>query len=194
MMSIHRPYFFDSVRESLFSGSIDESQVAGLNVFLDWYDKEGRREMDDRAFAYVLATAYHETAATIEPIAEYGKGEGHEYGEPDPETGQTYYGRGYVQLTWRENYAAQDKKLDLMGLLVSYADAAMQPTIALQVIVYGMRDGDFTGAGLSEFFTDELTDFYNARTIVNGHDRADDIAGYAVKFLNAITHTRGKES
>ncbi|TOE35570.1 hypothetical protein CGJ43_25525, partial [Vibrio parahaemolyticus] len=54
--------------------------------------------------AYVLATTYHETGHTMKPIEEWGKGQGRPYGEPDPETGQTYYGRGYVQLTWLANY------------------------------------------------------------------------------------------
>ena len=139
--------------------------------------------------AYVLATAYHETAMTLQPIAEWGKGEGYDYGEVDPETGQAYYGRGYVQLTWRDNYSKQDEKLDLDGQLVAQADLAMHPEVAMQVICLGMRDGDFTGKQLSDFFTADLTDFYEARTIVNGHDRASDIAEYATKFANAITHT-----
>jgi hypothetical protein len=190
---IHRPYFFDSVRESLFGGSLADDQVQGLTVFLDWYDKEGMTEgVDDRKLAYMLATAYHETAQTMQPIAEYGKGEGYDYGEPDPETGQTYYGRGYVQLTWKDNYQKQDDKLELHGLLVSKADMAMHSEIAQQVICYGMLDGDFTGKKLSQFLTEAETNFYDARTIVNGHDRADDIAGYATKFANAITHTRTK--
>lgn len=54
--------------------------------------------------SYVLATVRHETAGTYLPIAEYGKGEGKPYGNPDPLTGKIYYGRGYVQLTWKENY------------------------------------------------------------------------------------------
>jgi len=35
----------------------------------------------------------------MQPIEEYGKGKGMKYGSPDPETGQTYYGRGFVQTT-----------------------------------------------------------------------------------------------
>ncbi|MBE3951934.1 hypothetical protein HJ144_09510 [Vibrio parahaemolyticus] len=40
----------------------------------------------------------------MQPVEEYGKGVGHEYGIPDPITGQTYYGRGDVQVTWKYNY------------------------------------------------------------------------------------------
>jgi hypothetical protein len=125
----------------------------------------------------------------MQPIAEYGLGKGKEYGKPDPTTGQVYYGRGYVQLTWKENYQKQDEKLGLGGKLVKDADLALDPVLARQIIIFGMADGDFTGKRLGQFFTDTLTDWYNARTIVNAHDRASDIAGYAEKFHNAIGQT-----
>jgi putative chitinase len=183
---IHRKYFFDSVRGALFGGALTQQQVDGLNVFLAYADEEG---LDDRCLAYILATTFHETDATMQPIAEYGKGAGKPYGTPDPETGETYYGRGYVQLTWRENYQKQDDKLGLAGTLVSDADRALEADLAVLIICEGMRDGDFTGKKLADWIDAEQTDFHNARTIVNGLDRASDIAGYAAEFAAAITHT-----
>jgi putative chitinase len=187
---IQRKYFFDSIRESLFTDGLTQDQVDGFNVILDYAESEG---CDDRHLAYVLATTYHETAQTMQPITEYGKGAGKTYGEPDPETGQTYYGRGYVQLTWRENYQKQDDKLGLHGALVQDADLALEPGIALKVLFGGMYDGDFTGVGLPKFITcedpdNDTTDFLNARKIVNGLDCAEQIQGYAQSFANAITH------
>jgi hypothetical protein len=191
-MAVHRAYFFDSIKYYLFK-SFSQDQIDGLNVFLDWYDDKNpplpeKYHIDDRCLAYILATTYHETAATMQPIAEYGKGKGMKYGTPDPQTGQTYYGRGYVQLTWKENYQRQDDKLGLRGQLVTDADLALDPRYAKEIIIKGMYDGDFTGVGLGKFFTSDVTDWYEARTIVNGHDRATDIADYAEKFCNAITH------
>jgi hypothetical protein len=190
-MTIQRKYFFDSVRSSLFSGSMNQSQVDGLNAILDYAEDQG---CDDRHLAYILATTFHETAQTMQPIAEYGKGKGKPYGVPDPTTGQTYYGRGYVQLTWKDNYKKQDDKLGLNGRLVKEADLAMDPDVALQVLFGGMFDGDFTGVGLPKYITckdpsSDTTDFYNARKIVNGLDCATQIQGYAQLFANAITHT-----
>ena len=187
---IVRKYFFDSVRGSLFSGSMTQAQVDGMNAMLDFAESVG---CDDRHLAYILATTFHETAQTMQPIAEYGKGKGKPYGVPDPQTGQTYYGRGYVQLTWRDNYATQDKKLGLGGRLVANADLALDMDIALQVIFGGMYAGDFTGVGLPKYITckdpgSDTTDYYNARKIVNGLDCASQIQGYAQKFTNAITH------
>jgi|SRR5262245_37314323 len=191
-MTIHRDYFFDNIRYYLFK-SFTQSQVDGLNVFLDWYDNKNppipeKYHIDDRCLAYILATTYHETAATFQPIAEYGKGSGKPYGQPAGPYGQKYYGRGYVQLTWYDNYKAQDAKLKLNQALVKNADLALDPDIALQVILGGMYDGDFTGKKLGQFFTQDDTNWYDARTIVNGHDQASLIAGYGEKFLNAISH------
>lgn len=187
-MTIHRKYFFDSLRSALFK-SFSQTQVDGLNVFLDWYDEENppipdRYHLDDRMFAYVLATTYHETGATFQPIREYGSDSYLKSKAYYP-----WYGRGYVQLTWKDNYSNQDTKLKLNGALMADPDLALDPAIALSVILGGMCDGDFTGEKLSEFFTDTLTDWVEARTIVNGHDRATDIAGYAEQFVNALTQT-----
>lgn len=189
-MTIQRKYFFDSVRSSLFAGSLTQSQVDGMNAILDYAAGSGT---DDRHLAYILATSFHETAQKMQPIREYGQGKGKKYGVADPATGQTYYGRGHVQLTWKENYQKQDQKLGLGGELVKNADLALDPTISLQILFGGMTDGDFTGVGLPKYITctdveTDTTDFYNARKIVNGLDCATLIQGYAQKFANAITH------
>src|SRR5262249_49782772 len=107
----------------------------------------------------------------------------------DPETGQTYYGRGYVQLTWRENYQTMQETLAGSPQLVANADLALDCEIATQVIFIGMDSGLFTGKKLADWITDDATNFYDARTTVNGHDCASDIAAYATKFADAITHT-----
>jgi putative chitinase len=191
-MAIHRDYFYDNIRYYLFK-SFTQDQVDGLNVFLDWHDHENppiphKYHIDDRCLAYIMATTFHETARTMQPIEEYGKGAGKSYGEPAGPYGEKYYGRGYVQLTWYDNYKRQDEKLGLKGELVKDAGLALDAEIAKKVIIFGMCDGDFTGRALGDFFTIEDTNWYDARTIVNGHDQASTIAGYAEKFLNAISH------
>ena len=187
---IQRKFFFDSVRGSLFAGSMTQSQVDGMNMILDYAEQVG---CDDRHLAYILATTFHETAQTMIPIAEYGKGKGKAYGVPDPVTGQTYYGRGLVQITWKDNYQKQDDKLKLRGELVANADLALDPEIATKIIFGGMYDGDFTGVGMPKYITcsdpaTDTTDYYNCRKVVNGLDCATQIQGYAQSFTNAITH------
>ena len=89
-----RKVYFDAVRESLFNGSMDQQQVNGQEIILDRW--EANPPTDDLRFlAYMLATTFWETARTMQPIAEFGKGKGHSYGVPDKQTGQTYYGRGF---------------------------------------------------------------------------------------------------
>jgi len=192
-MPIHRAYFFDSVRFYLDANqSLTQAQVDGLNLLLEYADLvgiEGSAAVDDRMVAYIFATAWHETGFTCQPIAEYGQGAGKPYGVPAGPYGQVYYGRGFVQLTWYDNYATQDAKLELNGALVKNADLALDPELATKILFGGMLDGDFTGQRLGDYFTDTETDWYNARRIVNATDQASTIAGYAEKFLNALSHT-----
>jgi hypothetical protein len=162
--------------------------VDGCDILLTWYDRENppipdRHHLDDRMFAYCLATAWHESAFTMQPVVEYG---GEEYLRSKPY--YPWYGRGLVQLTWEENYRKQDVKLGLMDALIENPDLALEPKIATQILILGMADGDFTGKKLAQYFTDDLTDWYNARRIVNGTDKANDIAKYGELFCNAITH------
>src|SRR5215510_4091003 len=90
---IHRTYFFDSVRYYLDSDqSLSQDQVDGLNSLLDYYEIvgiEGSGDYEDRYFAYICATTWHETAATCQPIAEYGKGAGNPMGNPPDPTARS---------------------------------------------------------------------------------------------------------
>ncbi len=169
---IDRKIFFEGVRNRLFGGKLSQSQVDGMNTILDEW--EHRKLTDIRHLAYMLATTKWETAHTMQPIAEYGKGQGHSYGVPDTETGQAYYGRGFVQLTWKTNY---QKMAALTGVdLVHHADLAMDPRIATLVLFAGMQDGLFTGRKLNDYFGPQTSDWVSARKIINGLDRAEEIA------------------
>lgn len=183
-MKLKREVFFDRIR-NLFGGSLNQDQVNGCNLILDYYeDKQNIYTLPQ--LAYILATSFHETAYTMQPISEYGKGKGRKYGVPDPATGKTYYGRGYVQLTWKENYKFQDSKLNLNGELIRNPSLVKEPAIALEILFQGMKDGDFTGKKLADYINTKEKDFRNARRIINGLDKCDKIAEYARKFLNAL--------
>lgn len=179
---IDRFKFFSSVRPSIFGGKMLEKQVQGCNVILaEW---EAQQLTDLRWLAYMLATTYHETAGTMQPIEEYGKGKGRKYGKPDPETGLVYSGRGYVQLTWKANYKTMG---DLLGKpLVEAPELALKPEIATAILFEGMIKGLFTGKKLVDYFNDKQEDWVNARRIINGTDKAELIAGYGKKFLAAL--------
>ena len=179
---INRKYFFDTVRPSLFNGALSQGQVQGMEAILAEWDS--RQLTDRRYLAYMLATTYHETAKTIQPIAEYGKGKGHKYGTADSATGQVYYGRGFVQLTWKSNYEAMSK---ITGKdLVHHPEQAMELPVATKILFHGMLNGSFTGKKLSQYFNDTKNDPVEARKIINGLDKADLIAGYYDVFQQAV--------
>lgn len=179
---IDRKVFFDAVRTKPFGGSISQQAVKGCNAILDEWEKRGLT--DRRWLAYMLATAYHETAHTMQPIAEYGKGKGRKYGVKGKH-GQVAYGRGYVQLTWDYNYERADKELGLNGALTKNYELALDPAIAAEIMFAGMIEGWFTGKKLADYINSK-TDFRNARRIINGTDKAAMIAGYASDFLAAL--------
>lgn len=170
--------FFAAVRGRLFGGKLSQPQVDGINLVLGAFATDG--DGDPRHLSYILATDFHETDRTMQPIREYGLGKKHPYGKVDA-TGKAPYGRGLVQLTWRENYVLADKKLGLGGKLAADYDLALDPTIAARVLVRGSLEGWFTGKGLGAFKT-----YRDMRRVINGLDRADLIAGYAEAFEAAL--------
>jgi hypothetical protein len=193
-----RKRFFDSVRAGILGPTLDGSEVSGCNAILDAV--EG---LPVSWQAYALATAYHETAHTMQPIHEFG---GPKYlhrmydpqgargvlakrmGNTQPGDGVKFAGRGYVQLTWRSNYAKAGAKLghDLVG----NPDLAMRPDIAAIIMRQGMVEGWFTGKSFQSFLPHgpaNLAQFSAARRIINGTDKAALIAGYAIKFQAALS-------
>lgn len=186
-MRINHKIFYDEVRQGLFGRTLTQGQVDGMNAILAEWEERGLTDL--RWLAYMLATVKWETAHTMQPIEEYGKGEGRAYGIPDPETGEAYYGRGYVQLTWKENYAKMGK---LLGLdLVKIPSLALNELIAVQILFEGMLKaesgvGDFTGVSLERYFNDTTEDWVNARRIINGTDKAQEIANIAHRFYEAL--------
>jgi putative chitinase len=173
--------FFDGVRDRPFGGKLKQAQVDGCSTLIAAFEKA---RWPVAHAAYGLATAFHETAATMQPIAEYGRGKGRSYGKPDPKTGQTYYGRGYVQLTWLFNYEKAQKELGYP--LVSQPDLAMRPDIAADVMVRGMQEGWFTGKANKTYLDKTPPNYFDARRIINGTDKAALVAGYAKSFELAL--------
>ena len=186
-MPFNREIFFNKVRHSLFSGSMSQSQVNGMNYMLDVFERD-YKWTDIRWIAYAFATAFHETAYTMQPIKEYGS-ESYLKGKAY----YPYYGRGYVQLTWEDNYRKMGTKLGV-NLLGANMDKALDPQIAAAVMYVGMRDGDFTGKKLATYFSATVNDPVNARRIINGTDRASTIAEYHDDFLEAFTAAKVDES
>ena len=209
-MPFDHKIYFDNVRDSLFHGNLAQNQVDGQDAILNGWEKYLDNE-DVRFLAYMLATTYHETAQEMMPVEEYGKGDGMAYGVPDPETLQTYYGRGFVQLTWRDNYARADREAgwENADSCEWHADNALNPYKAGRIMWFGMSEGWFRASKdgqrqtLSRWFNDLTDDAFEAREIINGDKNVvpdwghglsigDLIEGYYELFLQALQNARAK--
>lgn len=190
--------FFDGVRAGLLGPKLDEGEVTGCQAIL-----EACAGFPVAWTAYALATAYHETAHTMLPIKEYG---GDKYffrrydiegqnpslakrlGNTMPGDGAKFAGRGYVQITGRANYKRAGEKLNIN--LLGDPDLAMNKDVAARIMREGMRDAWFTGKSLADYLTTSgpagRAQFASARRIINGTDKAQLIAGYAMDFQNAL--------
>lgn len=204
-----RAKFFAAIRKGLFPASMSQPQVNGIEAILD---EAERRKWDSRWTAYGLGTAYLETGATMQPIKEnlnysaqglqktfpkyftppqasaYAKqperianrayanrmGNGNEASGD----GWRYRGRGLVQITGKNNY-------EKFGIAAKPDDALID-AVAVRIMFDGMERGLFTGKKLADYFHGTTADWVEARRIINGQDRAKDIASYANIFYKAI--------
>jgi hypothetical protein len=156
-------------------GSHDETRDAIIN------ECERQHVALDTQVAYLLATCQHECDFT--PIREG------QFGGRDAQASEhsrrllryyPYYGRGYVQLTHEGNYRSFGTRLNLE--LVGDPDLALDPAVALFVLVYGVMNGTF-GMAMTHFINVRRTDFVNARRSVNALDKAEEIALIARRWL-----------
>jgi predicted chitinase len=181
--------FLNAVRSSLFGGTLTQAQIDGMNAIEATWNKYG--DGDQRKLAYILATAFHETmrfkylrelwGPTVQQQGYEGRAD---LGNTVKGDGKRFLGRGMVMITGRRNYADWSKRLGID--LLTKPTLAEDPTIAARILVEGMMLGTFTGKALSAYINGSAFDFLNARRVVNGMDRASDIAGYAMKFAAAL--------
>lgn len=194
--------FFKAVRDGKLLGPLlSDGEVQGCEAIMAACGADSWPIADT---AYALATAYHETAGTMQPIKEYGgatyftrmydiqgarPAKARELGNLSPGDGAKYAGRGYVQLTGKANY---DKASKVVGEdLVAHPDLAMRPDVAAKVMVNGMRHGWFTSRDLDDDLPRHglatLEQFVRSRDIINGTDKAEAIAAEAVHFQEALS-------
>lgn len=188
--------FFSAVRR-LF-GKLNQKQVEGIEAILDaWIESPLN---DIRWLAYILATAWHETGTRMEAVREgfANSNEGaiaavtklfqrgvikRNYALPHA-NGNSYYGRGLVQLTHGHNYATMSNEVGID--LYENPDEALRLDIAVKILIIGMIKGLFTGRRLADYFNNTDTNWINARRIVNGSDKASQIAKYAKDFYLSL--------
>lgn len=180
--------FFAAYRAAF--GPLTQQQVDGLVFLLAGFNIDSRWA-DRRNVAYALATIKHETADTYRPIEERGSKLylskywwrlkiRRDLGNTQLSDAWNYKGRGYSMITGRRNYTLFGKLLGTS--LVDYPALALERDTAFEILTRGMFDGLFTGRALGRFINAKGADYYNARTVINGHDDARLIEGYARRF------------
>lgn len=200
-----RKIFFDCVRPSLFGDKLTQEQVSGMNNLLNVWDQHFSGDMalpnPTDYLAYNLATAYHETAKTMQPITERGPISYFNKYEPEMRIGKIlgntqrgdgfrYRGEGHVQNTGRRNAkVATDRLNELFDLgidLVANPDQRGDPFVSAMSLFLGNKEGWWTGKKLSDYLKPGAPDFNGARRVINGMDKSNTIAGYAKLFKAAI--------
>lgn len=172
-----RAAFYATMRPVI--GPLTQEQVDGTEALLNEAEK---RQTPLHHLAYMLATAWHETAYRMQPIEEIGKGKGRRYGQKIK--GHVYYGRGFVQLTWLSNYEHASDKLGID--FVNHPEKALELGPATEILFTGMTNGWFTGKKLKDYINANGVDYREARRVINGTDRAEKIAGHARSFEHAL--------
>jgi peptidoglycan hydrolase-like protein with peptidoglycan-binding domain/predicted chitinase len=142
---------------------------------------------DTNQIAYILATVEHESMLG-QWTEEFASGQAYEWrsdlGNNQWGDGPRFKGRGYIQITGRDNYKRWSQ---LLGVdLIREPHRASEPDLAAEIAVRGMRDGSFTGHRLDDHINEDKQDFYNARRIVNGLDRAEHIAAIAREYVRVL--------
>lgn len=176
--------FFKVVRAKF--GALDQEQVEGFNSLLQ---AMGAASWPIAWTAYGLATAWHETARTMQPVEEaFWKDDA--WRARNLTRYYPWHGRGYVQLTWERNYKNADKELGLDGALVADRSLALRPDIAAKIMVRGMEEGWFTAKKTSDYLPANgpaaFDAYRQARPIINAMDKAVEIARHAENFESAL--------
>jgi putative chitinase len=204
---MNRRAFYEHVRGAVFGGSLSQSQVEGMENLLNVQAKY-IPDMDDDELAYDLGTASWETANTMQPITERGPKSyfnkydpgtriGNILGNTQPGDGYRFRGEGHVQNTGRRNASVATKRLNQLynlGIdLVANPDQRGDPLISALSLYIGNREGWWTGKAIEDYIDfidesddEELREFANARRIVNGTDKAAEIAKRALAFKKGL--------
>lgn len=190
---------FISHYEAAFS-KVTAAQFQGLDQLLNFVQLDPEIN-DDRWVAYMLATVKLECANTFQPITEFGApsyfnkyesntAKGQELGNTQPGDGIRFKGRGYVQITGRDNYQRLGEALGLGNSFVDQPVRVLEPINAYRIMSLGMRDGLFTRRKLAGCINEASCDYVSARKIINGLNKAEEIAAYARQFEAALTASR----
>lgn len=206
MTTFNRDIFFVKARP-IFGGHYNASEVEGLNAIMG--ETERRNIPDIRWPSYMMATSYHETGGTMQPVIETRQPR--ETSNPSVDTaiarlerawaagkmpwvhqpywrkdaaGLSWLGRGLPQVTHKANYEWAEKETGIP--FTKNPDLMLVMANAVPVMFIGMIEGKFTGKKLGDYFNATKDDPRDARRIINALESADKVARYHRLFLSAL--------
>ena len=213
-MPVNREFFFDKVRIDLFSGTLKQGQVDGMEAILDEWNAS-YSDKDDRWLAYMLATAYHETGRAMVPVEEnlnysakrlqvvfpsrFNAAQAASYaGHPERIANRAYASKlGNGNEVSGDGWKYRGRGLVQITGKSNYVkfgisgtqDDAMNNEKAVRIMFTGMINGRFTGKKLSSYFNPAKEDWKNAREIILPGNLEDQVARYGQAFHRAIGYT-----
>lgn len=210
--------FFNTIRGPIFGGRLKQEQVEGLERLLEAWIKWGDGNLN--RLAKVLATVTWETGRKMRPVKETERAsdihtpkdetvirrlnaawkKGQLTWVKKPYWREGWFGRGDVQLTHEANYKGPARKavMEEFGVDIwANRDLVLRGDISAFILIKGSLEGWFTGKKMSDYIDDldepdakDHAEYMEARRVINGKDRAREIADLAIIYERALRRTR----
>jgi hypothetical protein len=183
--TVDRAYFYANFpKAALFGKTLNASRQQGFDAIFDEWDQIDQFDILEW-LAYALGTAWHETGGQMQPVREgfaasdaaayqavttYCANKGIDNYAKRHANGNSYYGRGYVQLTHSSNYSTMSQRLGLGTRLYDHPDDVLTPAIGGKILLVGMIEGLFRPAKgrLFDYFNGTQQKWLTARDLING--------------------------